>query len=227
MRTDPAVQDGRVGRIALAARRDHGRLETEGPRVGGVERGAIFIGHTTREDRGEGSMGSRAGLWLAAVCALVTAGCAAEEPQGSDVETTTTQAVTEAAASASPTPEGMNVQQVASVVAQQQASIDKLAADLEPCVFPEGAEAITGGFIAMRAPLEGQNMARDLAALDAPAELSSLLTDTIAAARALGAEDASACDQDPEGASCAGTSVRLRVSVESLQQVLAGWLPYQ
>jgi hypothetical protein len=130
----------------------------------------------------------------------------------------------------SSTPTGPTIRQFASVIATNEAKIEQTYATLTShnCVMPSGVWATTCSYTVLTVVLEGKTLAKDLneVGTPVPSEISDLVAKTSAAATALGAEDASICENSTEDACCWGTEARIKFATQNLLDLLAGWKPY-
>lgn len=130
-------------------------------------------------------------------------------------------------ARAATTPAGPSVQQVASAVAQEKASVDKLRDDLAKCPGDTELSRDACAFVVARAPLIGQIGVKHLSALSSvPAEVQTLMTQTVAAFAELGKTPTKHCDKDPQNIFCDADMLNAQHAVDQLEQQLAGWTPY-
>ncbi|HYY11906.1 MAG TPA: hypothetical protein VE781_13280 [Kineosporiaceae bacterium] len=116
--------------------------------------------------------------------------------------------------------------QVASVVAQGQASMEKLKSDLEKnCDY---SNPLACALDVQRAPLEAQVLIKKLGAFTTyPPEIESLAKQTLEDAQTLADVDVSDCEKDADSAGCAGLHVAVMSQVDTMLETLAGWKPYQ
>lgn len=161
---------------------------------------------------------------MAAAAAIVLAGCGGG---GADPAASAQPPET---ASASPTVSKRPVAEIASIVAQQEARIEKLASDLEGCPTVDEIRQVACAFIVQRAPLDGQltvKAFKGLMGATMPDEVSLLFNQTYSAAMDLSFVDAAPCDDTDLNAECSQATDEARRAVTALQAKFDGWDPYQ
>lgn len=137
-------------------------------------------------------------------------------------------AVQAAPAAATKTASGPSVAQVASVVAKQKATIDKLSKDIAHfCTSSATLADQTCSILVQTAPTDGQIGSKALAAVTpVPAEIQSLTSATLQSFNQLAQVSSAHCEKDPDAISCLGDIASAQGALTNLEQQLAAWQPY-
>lgn len=133
-----------------------------------------------------------------------------------------------ATVTASPSPTGPTIAEVASVVAQSQAEVEKVQTDLAAdCDWTDSVGALACYYVVIRAQAVAQILMTKLGKFkNPPTEIQPLIRATLQSAKVIADTDVRDCGKDAESVSCEATKVAISSSVQSLLETLAGWKPY-
>ena len=133
-------------------------------------------------------------------------------------------------ATSSPSVSKRPIAEVASIVAQQRARIEKLRNELDGCPSSGEIEAITCAVVVQRAPLEGGITVKafnGLMGASMPDEVTVLFNQTYSAAVDLSIVDVTGCNDTTLNAECSSATFKARTATDDLLAKFDGWGPYQ
>lgn len=122
-----------------------------------------------------------------------------------------------------------SIAEVASVVAQQRARIEKLQADLADCPSVNDMQQLSCTFVVRRVNAEGGITLKALKEMQGPRmpdEVAGLFEETYAAANELTTVDETPCEDGKLSAECSASTYAAQRATEDLLAKFDGWAPY-